>query len=234
MYNHPMHRLLNTLNTFRYPSIIRKVRSAGLTYLDATALNDLYQAVADLETNHISGTLIEAGCALGGSAIVMASAKAKTRSFYVYDVFGMIPPPTDEDGADVHERYATISSGNATGIKGGQYYGYEKNLYDTVLQNFQMFGYPISDNATHLVQGLFEDTLHPTEPVALAHIDGDWYQSVMTCLERIVPRLVTGGRLVIDDYADWSGCRKAVDDYFASQRADFRFVQKSRLHIVRL
>lgn len=229
-----MLRLLNTLNAFRYPAIIRNVRSAGLTYLDATALNDLYQAVLELERSHIRGTLIEAGCALGGSAIVMASAKSSSRPFYVYDVFGMIPPPTNEDGTDVHERYATISSGSATGIKGGKYYGYEENLYEKVIQNFQTFGYPVSDHEIHLVKGLFEDTLHPTDPVALAHIDGDWYQSVMTCLERIVPRLVRGGRLVIDDYADWSGCRKAVDDYFAHQQAEFRFVQKSRLHIIRL
>jgi hypothetical protein len=229
-----MRRLLNTLNAYRYPSIIRRVRSAGLTYLDPAALNDLYQAVSALEKHQIGGALIEAGCALGGSAIVMASAKAEIRPFYIYDVFGMIPPPTEADGADVHARYATITSGNASGIKGGTYYGYENNLYDKVIQNFQALGYPITTHHIHLVKGLFEDTLHPDGPVALAHIDGDWYQSVMTCLERIVPRLVTGGILVIDDYDDWSGCRKAVDDYFADKQAAFRFDQKSRLHITRL
>ena len=82
-------------------------------------------------------------------------------------------------------------------------------------------------------QGLFQDTLHPAGPVALAHIDGDWYASVMTCLERIVPVLIPGGTLVIDDYHHWSGCRKAVDEYFADRRDQFAFVERSRLHIVR-
>lgn len=227
-------RLLHQLQTLRYPPIIHQVRRAGLTYLDATALNDLYQLVARLEREQISGCLIEAGCALGGSAIVMSAAKAVHRPFYIYDVFGMIPPPTVADGTDVHERYATITSGSATGIKGGTYYGYESNLYEKVVRNFQTFGYPPAAHALHLVKGLFEDTLHPAEPVALAHIDGDWYESVMTCLVRIVPCLVQGGVLVIDDYADWSGCRKAVDDYFADKQADFRFVHTSRLHITRL
>jgi asparagine synthase (glutamine-hydrolysing) len=70
-------------------------------------------------------------------------------------------------------------------------------------------------------------------PVAFVHIDGDWYESVMTCLTRLAPRLVPGGVLVIDDYDAWSGCRSAVDEYFADRRAEFAFVGKSRLHIVR-
>jgi asparagine synthase (glutamine-hydrolysing) len=71
------------------------------------------------------------------------------------------------------------------------------------------------------------------EPVALAHIDAAWYQSVRTCLERIEPKLSQGGVLVIDDYDQWSGCRKAVEEYFADKRDRYQFVRRSRLHIVR-
>jgi asparagine synthase (glutamine-hydrolysing) len=39
--------------------------------------------------------------------------------------------------------------------------------------------------------------------------------------------------LVIDDYDAWSGCRKAVDTFFADKRGDFRFERHARLHIVR-
>jgi hypothetical protein len=229
-----MQRLLTTLSALRYPAVVRRVRAAGLTYLDAAALNDLYEAADMLERSGTQGCFIEAGCALGGSAIVIASAKTRARPFYVYDVFGMIPPPSDADGDDVHERYATISSGNATGLKGATYYGYEENLYDRVTRTFDAFGFAVARNNIHLVKGLFEDTLNPGGPVALAHIDGDWYQSVMTCLERIAPRLVQGGKLVIDDYQDWSGCRRAVDEYFTGKQAEFQFSQRSRLHITRL
>jgi asparagine synthase (glutamine-hydrolysing) len=173
-------------------------------------------------------------CALGGSAIVIASAKAPTRPFYVYDVFGMIPAPGAADGPDVHQRYATIASGKAEGLKGGTYYGYEDDLFGKVTRTFQHYGFSGDDHHIYLVQGLLEDTLFPEGAVALAHIDGDWYQSVRTCLERIVPHLVSGGTLVIDDYDDWSGCRKAVDEYFAGKREQFRFTQKSRLHVTRL
>lgn len=38
-------------------------------------------------------------------------------------------------------------------------------------------------------------------------------------LQWIVPKLSIGGAIVIDDYYDWSGCRKAVDEYFAKNRS---------------
>jgi O-methyltransferase len=37
---------------------------------------------------------------------------------------------------------------------------------------------------------------------------------------------------VIDDYDAWSGCRAAVDEYFADSRG-FRFERRGKLHIVR-
>jgi asparagine synthase (glutamine-hydrolysing) len=83
------------------------------------------------------------------------------------------------------------------------------------------------------VAGFYEETLQIDQPVALAHIDCDWHDSVMTCLERIEPHLVKGGLLIIDDYDEWSGCKRAVDSYFANRKDEFDFILKSRLHIVR-
>jgi len=67
-----------------------------------------------------------------------------------------------------------------------------------------------------------QDTLRVDEPVAFAHVDVDWYEPVKTCLERIVPRLSRGGALVLDDYNDWSGCRKATDEYFSRPSPAYR------------
>ena len=66
-----------------------------------------------------------------------------------------------------------------------------------------------------------QDTLAVDGPVALAHVDVDWYEPVMTCLERIAPRLVVGGHLVLDDYHDWGGCRKATDAFLARVPGQF-------------
>jgi Macrocin-O-methyltransferase (TylF) len=212
---------------------IARARKEHLTYLKPDNLRELAARVLDVEKQGLPGLVIEAGTARGGSAIVMAAAKAPERPMKVYDVFGMIPPPSEQDGADVHERYAKITSGEARGPGGETYYGYRDDLYAEVEASFSRLGVPTDERNVDLVKGLFEDTIQLDEPVAIAHLDGDWYESTMTCLTRIAPRLVSGGRLVIDDYDMWSGCRRAVDEYFDG-RPGFRFERRGRLHIIRV
>jgi O-methyltransferase len=214
--------------------IVAEVREKKLTYLPVAALNDLFEAASTAERDKRPGVFIEAGCALGGSAIVLTKAKDPRRPLFVHDVFGMIPPPSDEDGADVHERYEKIKSGRAAGIGGNPYYGYETDLIDKVRETFTTFELPVATNAVTLVRGLFQDTLTGDEPVALAHIDGDWYESVLTCLLRIGPRLTSSGVMVIDDYFYWSGCRKAVDEFLADHPGEYRTVRRTRLQIEKI
>ena len=212
---------------------IARVREEHLTYLKDQHLRDLASITVDIESRDLPGLLIEAGTARGGSAIVIATAKAKDRPMKVYDVFGTIPPPTERDGADVHERYEKIAAGDAKGPGGETYYGYRDDLYGEVVDSFTRLGIAPDENRVELIKGLFEDTIDLDEPVALAHLDGDWYESTMTCLTRIAPLLVPGGRIVLDDYYKWSGCRAAVDEYFA-EREGFRFERHARLHVVRV
>lgn len=214
------------------PPVVQQVEAQRLTYLGVDALSDLHRAVRRIERDALDGSLIEAGCALGGSAIVMASAKRLGRPLFVYDVFGQIPPPSDKDGPDVEERFAIIASGRSPGIGGDVYYGYESDLLTKVVDNFRAYGLEPAEQDIYFIQGLFEDTLKPKGPVALAHIDADWYESVRVCLERIAPSLVIGGRLVIDDYDSWSGCHRAVDDFLAIN-PHFRTETHARLHLVR-
>jgi lipopolysaccharide biosynthesis glycosyltransferase len=213
--------------------VIDGVRREHLSYLDVASLRTLAATVEAIEAAGIEGLIIEAGTALGGSAITMAAAKSSARPMKVYDIFGTIPPPDEKDGEDVHRRYATIVSGRSKGIGGETYYGYRDDLLAAVTDSFARYDLPIADNKIELIQGLFQDTISLEEPVALAHLDGDWYASTMTCLTRIAPLLSVGGRFVIDDYDTWSGCRAAVDEYFAG-RGGFRFERRGRLHIVRV
>jgi hypothetical protein len=214
-------------------ALVRRVRHQRLSYLSSAALFDLREAVQEADRQMRPGILIECGCALGGSAIVMAASRDNdNRPLYVYDVFGMIPPPGERDGNDIHDRYATIVEGRASGLGGDIYYGYKHDLHEEVVDSLLKFDLPPNTSNIHLVEGLFQDTVRPNEPVALAHVDGDWYESVMTCLQRIWPVLAYGGTMVIDDYFDWSGCRDAVDE-FSAGRADCERVLKSRLHLVK-
>jgi predicted O-methyltransferase YrrM len=211
---------------------IAEARAERLTYLKPANLRELASIVQQIERERLPGVVIEAGAARGGSAIVLAAAKAPERPMKVYDVFGMIPAPGEHDGADVHERYAKIAAGDARGVGGEKYYGYRDDLYREVGESFARLGVPVDENNVELIRGLFEDTIRLDEPVAFAHLDGDWYESTMTCLERIAPLLVPGGTIVLDDYYKWSGCRAAVDEYFAD-RDGFRLEHRAKLRVVR-
>jgi asparagine synthase (glutamine-hydrolysing) len=173
----------------------------------------LYDSVSELERKGLSGCIIEAGCALGGSSIVIAHAKAAARVFRVFDVFSMIPAPGESDPPEVHARYKQITSGESAGIGGDKYYGYEIDLLALVRDNLRRFGIHEQSDNVGLVKGLIQDQLVVTGPVAFAHIDVDWHDPVACCLERVFPNLVVGGSVVIDDYHDWEGCKRAVDEF---------------------
>jgi O-methyltransferase len=208
----------------------KAVLDAGLTYLSPTKLLNIEWAMRIVKQEGIGGSFLETGVALGGSGILMASQLDAGRSYHGYDVFGMIPAPSELDPPEVHERYRLIASGEAEGIAGGQYYGYEQDLYERVCASFAKFSVPVDGRRVCLHQGLFEETLQPEGPVAVAHIDCDWYEPVLLSLERIYPHLPAGALVISDDYYSYGGARTAVDEFCASH--ELRAVDRDRHHMI--
>lgn len=212
---------LSSVGNVETRELLSRIRASKLTYLSDRKLASLANTCSTIEEAGLPGIFIEAGCALGGSAILIASLKDPRRPFFVYDVFGMIPPPTEEDTQDVHDRYRTIVEGKSVGIDGDEYYGYQANLYDVVHDNLRRFGIEPEEQSVSLIKGLVQDTMEIDAPVAFAHVDVDWYEPVLTCLERVFPKLVEGGSIILDDYHDWGGCRKATDEYLRGITGQF-------------
>jgi len=211
-------------------NFITNIIQNKLTYLSYPALINIKNNL--LKTYNINGIVIEAGCALGGSSICIANYRNQEKIFNIYDVFGQIPPPSEKDNSDVHERYNIIKNHQSTGIRGDTYYGYIDNLLNCVKQNFIKFD--INMNNINFIEGLYEDTLQINEPVSFAHIDCDWYNSVQICLQQIIPKLSLNGIVTIDDYNDWSGCRNAVNDYFQNIQQYFTFeIIAGKLNIIK-
>jgi len=202
----------------RVSATSRAVREENLTYLSLTKLRNIEQALRRIDSDAVQGDCLEAGVALGGSAIVIAERMGRERRFAGYDVFGMIPAPTEDDDAVSHERYAVIAEGSSRGIGGDTYYGYRDDLYAEVVAAFERHGMEVDGERIALHRGLFEDTLHfePGQRVAFAHLDCDWHDPVELCLERIYAVLSPGGYVISDDYHAYGGCRRAVDDFLAA------------------
>jgi asparagine synthase (glutamine-hydrolysing) len=135
----------------------------------------------------------------------------------------MIPAPTSEkDDAVSKERYRTIAAGMSGGIGGDPYYGYRTDLYGHVSDQLKRHGTPVDNQRIYLVKGLFEKTLPSLgiTDIAFAHVDCDWYDPVRFCLDAVAKKLSRNGLIVIDDYHDYKGCRRAVDEFLAAN-ADY-------------
>lgn len=194
-------------------ALITRIRAANLTYLSAKRLESLLTTCRAIEAARLPGSFIEVGCALGGSAILIATAKKRERPFFMYDVFDTMPPPTQQDAPEAHARYRIIAAGQAIGIGGNKYYGYHNELREEVQTNFKRFGIHCAEHSIVLVKGLIQQTLTVEHAVAFAHVDVDWHEPVSLSLTRIFPLLVVGGSIILDDYYDWAGCRMAADTY---------------------
>lgn len=212
------HRLADR---YYYPAklsrVAREVRRQNLTYLSHAKLATLERVIDRIRRRRVPGDFCELGVALGGSAILIAAKLDGARSFHGYDVFGQIPPPGKSDGDDAHARYAVIAAGKSNGIGGERYYGYREDLYTEVMGSFARFGMPVDQRRIALHKGLFEDTLQldAGAQIAFAHIDCDWHDPVLLCLQRLAPHVPSGGALVLDDYNDYGGCRRAVGAFLA-------------------
>ena len=214
-------------------AMIARIRDDKLSYCGKPKLENIAEAVLAVRQAGIRGDYLEAGVALGGSAILLSKIKPKEAKLTLYDVFGMIPAPGENDGEDAHKRYEEIRSGQSAGLGGMTYYGYVENLIDVVKRNLCDAGLNLEFDKIECVPGLFEDTLRPTAPIAFAHVDCDWFDSVKVCIDRISPHLSKGGIIIFDDYSSYSGCRSAVDEWLEKDIRFERLFHRRSLAVVR-
>lgn len=206
---------MNVAETIQY------LRSNALTYCGRPGkLETVHEAARSVEAAKVPGIFLEAGVAMGGSAIVIAKTKAPERELRLFDVFEMLPPPSENDDPKSHEVYRNFVSGNVATPVDRNYVSHASDLLSFTRDNMRRMGVDPEAENIRFVKGLYEDTLRIEEPIAFAHIDCDWYDSVKLCIDRLAGRMSPGGIMLFDDYNSFQGCRRAVDEWLA---ADPRF-----------
>lgn len=189
---------------------------APKTVVSFDRLASLWWQVRYLDREQIAGALVECGVLFGGSAGMMAlahmaSTKPPCRPLHLFDTFASQPvSPTEEDGPGapaIAQRWVQESSKNS------------KSKIAEITQDLilKQIGYPHDLLRLHV--GLFQETLpkdfRSIGPIALLRLDGDWYESTKVCLDHLYSSVVSGGFVVIDDYGQFSGCRKAVEEFLS-------------------
>ncbi|NBR94004.1 MAG: glycosyltransferase [Actinobacteria bacterium] len=186
------------------------------TFLSRQRLWTLFCAVRQLCLDDVPGDIVECGTWRGGSAALLAATvkrySQRPRRVWCCDTFTGMPAATD---ADIHRGVHA----NETPWGEGSLVAPRSEYLDVITTRLQ-----VQDTVT-AVPGLFENTLprlvRQVSEIALLHADGDWYTSTATILSCLLPNLVNGGIIQIDDYGFWDGCRRAVHEY--ETRCLYRF-----------
>lgn len=146
----------------------------------------------------LKGCFVQCGVGNGGSAATMAVADIAVRQYFLFDSFEGMPWPGPND-----ERKA-FRNWHPDWCKGDP---------EKVREIFGKLNLPDPT----IIIGMIQDTLPltATGPIAILHIDVDWYEATKLTLVTLAPRVVIGGLIIVDDYGHWDGARKACDDYFS-------------------
>jgi O-methyltransferase len=190
------------------------------TMTSVERMYSLYKAVTYVLESGIKGDFVECGVWKGGSAMLIARMLAikniTNRRLFLYDTYeGMSAPSNfdkDYQGHTASELLQTSDKEDAESV-------WCYSSFDEVRENMKKTHYP--EENIILIKGMVEHTIPgnvPTPEIALLRLDTDWYESTLHELNHLYPLLQHNGVLIIDDYGHWEGCRKAVDEYFATNK----------------
>jgi hypothetical protein len=189
--------------------LVWKIRKNNLTYLQIPQLLSLIENFLIMTSRKERPLEVaEFGVGRGGSAMLLAWLV----NFYggtltLFDVFGLIPSPTEIDGEKAEIRYKYILTQESN-----DYYGNIQNLQQIIMEELSQ----ICDlRQVNFIKGKYEDVL-PTytkkHSFDLVHIDCDWYLSSRSVWDYLQHNISLEGIIQVDDYLYWKGSRKAFDE----------------------
>ncbi|MFB6394226.1 TylF/MycF/NovP-related O-methyltransferase [Polymorphospora lycopeni] len=176
-------------------------------------LTAIYWALSSVLVYQRPGAVLEVGCHAGRTSVWLQQIiqdHAPDRDLHLFDSFKGLPEPGRHD--------SLLTAGDLAVSE------------DDVRANFTEWA--LSMPTIH--PGWFDETLPAGCPdtVCFAYLDGDYYDSILTSLEHVYPRLAPGGVILIDDYCDrdtnpqaWDGfpgVKLACDDYFRDRPDEVR------------
>lgn len=165
---------------------------------------------------HVPGAVVECGVWKGGMSAGMAEVAGRERPYYLFDSFEGCPQAQAIDGTKAKAWQADKES--------PIYYNNSSADIGFSQEAMQRAG---AGNCT-ITKGWFEKTLpnfRAAGGIAILRLDGDWYESTLTCLTHLYPQVNRGGVVIIDDYYAFEGCARAVHDYLSREKLGRRIRQ---------
>ncbi len=160
----------------------------------------------------VPGAVVECGVFKGASLLRFAGFRdlfgvSESKKIIGFDTFGEFPETSYADDKPYRDSFV--------GRAGSQSISTE--------QLYQVLKRKGTDRFVELVAGDIGETVpryvkdNPELRIALLNLDTDMLEPAQIILEHLYPRIVTGGVLIVDNYATFPGETKAIDDYFKGQ-----------------
>jgi len=167
--------------------------------------------------NGLPGEIIECGVFKGASLARFAMFRELfgntfSKKIIAFDAFGKFPDT--KYSHDIKLRKYFIKTSGKEGISKQQMIqvlrkkGVEKNV--------ELIKGDITKTVPRYVKS------HPQLRISLLNLDTDIYEPSRTVLEYLYPRIMKRGVLILDDYGNFPGETKAIDDYFKSKNVEIR------------
>jgi len=156
----------------------------------------------------VRGCVVECGVWRGGMSAGMADVLGAHRQYFLFDSFEGMPPASE----DLDGTAAIAWQSNTTGPI------YRNN--NIAPQEEAETAMKLSAATSYsLIKGWFNETtphFKPPSEIAVLRLDGDWYESTKVCLENLYRYVAPSGIVIIDDYYNWDGCARAVNEFVAA------------------
>ena len=208
-------------------NIIKKISN----YSMSTPANHwaIIQSIKHIFKNNIEGDFVECGVWKGGNLIlfkIISENLNMNNQIYAFDTFEGMPNANefDKDYNDELARDLMLKNEKNPNINNIHCY----STYEEVVNNVSKY---TDIRNIKFIKGKVEDTLLENKnlprKISILRLDTDWYESTKIELEILFPKLSNGGILIIDDYGQWKGSRKAVDEFFFNKNVVMNYVDFS-------
>lgn len=151
----------------------------------------------------VAGEVVEFGCYTGTTSLFlqrMLRQNDSDKRLHVYDSFAGLPDKVQQDASVAGDQFKT----GELSAKKSQF-----------ILNFKKANLPLP----YIHKAWFKDLTKSDVPdsIALAFLDGDYYESILDSLNLVWDKLSPGSILIVDDYHNEAlpGAKKALDEWLS-------------------
>ena len=216
-----------------WPSYVRRIN-----LLRFLAHFKLFESIRDLP-----GSIVEVGVFRGQSFFTWAKLleifcpNDRHKFVYGFDSFEGLQDFDDKDGV-LDDGFSKVKGGwSAADVRNEIFSLLDIHNADTMIPTcprFSIIEGPIEDTLPHFIKE------HPGLRIPLLHLDVDLYRPTKFAAEQLIPRVLKGGVVVLNQYGlePWEGASKAVDEVLADlniypeiKRFDFSATPGGYFHV---